>query len=192
MRPIIFATAALALAATTALAAPEKYELDPSHSQVMFSYAHLGFSTTYNILPGWEGEVMFDAENPANSSVEVSVPLSALFTGWEARYAAFMSEEFFDAKDGDMITFTSTDIEVTGDKSAKITGDFSINGVTKSVTLDARLTKAGPNPIYDNRDWLGFDATTTLLRSDFGVGKYAPYVSDELKVNISIEAGKAE
>jgi len=184
--------AALAMGATGAVAAPEAYKLDPSHSQVLFSYNHLGFSTTYGMFSGFEGEIIFDAEDPAASSVSVSMPITSMFTGWEKREEHFMSDEFFDASEGDMVTFTSTDIEVTGENSARITGDLTMNDITKSVVLDTTLNqKADAHPM-NNKPWLGFDASTTLLRSDFGVDKFAPYVSDEVEVKISIEAGKAE
>lgn len=191
-RTLFAAAAALAVSASGALAAPETYELDPSHSQVVFSYNHLGFSTTTGMFSGFEGTIEFDAEDPANSSVSVSMPVMSMFTGWEKREAHFMSDEFFGAKEGDMVTFTSTGIEVTGENTAKITGDLSMNGITKSVVLDTVLNqKADAHPM-NNRPWLGFDATTTLLRSDFGVDMFAPYVSDEVQVRISIEAGKPE
>jgi polyisoprenoid-binding protein YceI len=191
MRQTLIA-AALAFGATGAFAAPEAYTLDPSHSQVVFSYNHLGFSTTYGMFSGFEGEIMFDAQDPAASSVNVSMPVMSMFTGWEKREEHFMSDDFFGASEGDMVTFTSTGIEVTGDNAAKITGDLTMNGVTKSVVLDTTLNqKADAHPM-NNKPWLGFDATTTLLRSDFGVDKFAPYVSDEVEVKISIEAGKDE
>jgi len=177
--------------ATAALAEAEAYTLDSSHSQVLFSYNHLGFSTTYGMFSGLEGEIMFDEENPAESSVEVSMPLMSMFTGWEEREEHFMSEDFFDAAEGDMITFTSTDIEVTGENTADITGDLTMNDKTKSVVLETTLNKQAEHP-SNNKPWLGFDATTTLLRSDFGVGNFAPYVSDEVEVMISLEAEKAE
>lgn len=184
--------AVLALGATGAFAAPEKYTLDPSHSQVVFSYNHLGFSTTTGMFAGFEGEILFDAEDPAASSVSVSIPVTSMFTGWKERETHFMSEDFFGAKEGDLVTFTSTGIEVTGETTARITGDLTMNGVTKPVVLDTVLNqKADAHPM-ENKPWLGFSATTTLLRSDFGVDKFAPYVSDEVEVRISIEAGKAE
>ncbi|MGR3461013.1 MAG: YceI family protein [Roseovarius sp.] len=193
MRPTVFTTAAaLALAATMAQAAPETYELDPSHSQVVFTYNHLGFSTTTGMFSGFEGEIQFDEEDPANSSVSVSMPLMSMFTGWEKREADILSDEFFGAEPGDMVTFTSTDIEVTGENTAIITGDLTMNGITKSVALDTTMTQKSESHPMNNRPWIGFDATTTLKRTDFGVGKYAPYVSDELQVEISIEAGKPE
>lgn len=183
---------AAALSTTASLAfAAERYTLDSSHSQVLFSYNHLGFSTTFGMFSGFEGEIMFDQENPANSSVTVSMPTKSMFTGWEAREGHFMSEDFFGATDEDMITFVSTGIEVTGEGTANITGDLTMNDITKSVVLDAVLNQAGTNPLA-NKDWAGFDATTTLLRSDFGLGAFAPAVSDEVEVRISVEAAKAE
>ena len=189
MKPMIIA-AALALSATSAAAA-EKYVLDSSHSQVVFSYQHLGFSTTYGMFSGFEGEIMFDQENPANSSVTVSMPTRSMFTGWEERTQHFLSGDFFGAEEDDMITFTSTGIEVTGETTALITGDLTMNDVTKSVVLDATLNQVGDHP-QAGKPWAGFDATTTLLRSDFNVGAYAPYVSDEVEVRISLEAMKAD
>ncbi|QGX98465.1 polyisoprenoid-binding protein [Roseovarius faecimaris] len=183
--------AALAALATTATAEAEKYVLDAGHSQVVFSYDHLGYSTTYNMFSGFNGEIMFDQDSPANSSVSVSMPVMSLFTGWEARFEHFMSEDFFGAADGDMITFTSTGIEVTGEDTAMITGDLTINGTTKSVVLDSKLNRVAEHPMA-GKPWAGFDATTTILRSDFGLGKFAPHVSDELAVMISIEAQKAD
>ncbi|QJF51519.1 YceI family protein [Roseobacter ponti] len=193
MKPIAFA-AALAAATVTAgsaFADAEKYVLDASHSQVLFSYNHLGFSTTYGMFSGFEGEIMFDQEDPAASSVTVSMPVMSMFTGWEKREGHFMSDDFFGAEEGDMVTFTSTGIEVTGEDTAKITGDLTMNDITKSVVLDAVLNKTGDHP-QAGKPWAGFDATTTLLRSDFEVGAFAPFVSDEVEVMISLEAMKAE
>lgn len=185
-------TAALVLGAGAALAEPEKYLLDASHSQILFSYEHLGYSTTYGMFSGFEGEIMFDEENPENSSVTVSMPVTSMFTGWEQRDTHFMSADFFDAAASeDLVSFTSTAIELTGEDSALITGDLTLNGVTKSVVLDAHLNQAGMHPM-EQKPWAGFDARTTLLRSDFGVGAFAPVVSDEVEVRISIEAMKAD
>lgn len=187
--------AALATFATAALAAPETYVLDASHSQVVFSYSHLGFSTSYGMFSGFEGQIKFDAEDPAGSSVTVAMPVQSMLTGWEPRFEHFMSPDFFGADDGDMITFTSTGIEVTGEDTAVITGDLTLNGVTKVVVLEANLngvTDSYPVPPFQGRKAAGFNATTTILRSDFNLGMFVPYVSDEVSLRISIEAMKAE
>ncbi len=187
MKSILLA-AAFALPASLATAA-DKYVLDSSHSQIVFSYDHLGYSTGYGMFSGFEGEIMFDMDNPARSSVNVSMPVKSMMTGWEARFDHFMSDDFFGAEDGDMITFTSTAIEVTGDDTALITGDLTINDITKPVVLEATLNQAGPHPT-EGKEWAGFDATTTLKRSDFELGAFAPFVSDEVEVMISVEAAK--
>lgn len=190
-RTSLIAAALATFGATQAIAAPEAYTLDSSHSQIVFSYNHLGFSTTYGMFSGFAGDIMYDAADPAASSVTVSMPVMSMFTGWEQRDGHFMSGDFFGATEEDMVTFTSTSIEVTGENTALITGDLSMNDITQSVTLDAVLNQAADHPMAET-PWLGFDATTTILRSDFGVGNFAPFVSDEVEVIISIEAMKAE
>ena len=193
MKPLLLATTLTAASASLAFAA-DRYELDASHSQVVFSYKHLGFSTTFGMFSGFEGEIMFDQDDPANSSVTVSMPTKSMFTGWEARDQHFMADDFFGATDDDLITFTSTSIEVTGDDTALITGDLTMNDITQSVVLDATLNQTGPYPFGPKQGTptAGFNATTTILRSDFGVGAFAPAVSDEVEVQISIEALAAE
>lgn len=180
-----------ALAAAPAFAEAEKYTLDASHSQIVFSYNHLGYSTGFGMFSGFDGEIQFDQANPAASSVTVSFPVKSMLTGWQQRFDHFMSADFFGATDEEMVTFTSTAIEVTGDTTAKITGDLMLNDVTKSVVLDATLNQVGDHPM-EGKPWAGFNATTTLLRSDFNVGMFAPFVSDEVQVQISIEAMKAD
>ena len=186
--------AAIATGATAAFAAPVKYELDPSHAQVVFSYNHLGFSTTTGMFSGFGGEIMFDEGDPANSSVSVSMPVMSMFTGWEAREGHFMSGDFFGAEEGDLVSFVSTGIEVTGDNTALITGDLTMNDVTKSVVLETTLNQKAPYPFGPKQGTptLGLNATTTLLRSDFNLGAFAPAVSDEVEVVISLEAWEAE
>ncbi|THD74627.1 polyisoprenoid-binding protein [Thalassobius vesicularis] len=193
MKKTMFAAGVAAAILTAGLAAaePQKYVLDASHSQIVFNYTHLGFSTTYGMFSGFDGEIMFDQENPAASSVTVSFPVKTMLTGWEERFAHFMSPDFFDAADDEAVSFVSTGIEVTGETTAKITGDLTLNGVTKPVVLDAVLNQKGDHPMA-GKPWAGFNATTTLLRSDYGLGLYAPYVSDEVQVMISVEAMKAE
>ncbi|MFW2587593.1 YceI family protein [Sagittula sp. SSi028] len=189
MKSAFFATV-LALAPISALAG-EAYTLDPSHSQILFTYNHLGYSTGMGMFSGFEGTIDWDKENPAQSSVEVSFPVRSMMTGWEERFTHFMSDDFFGAAEDEMVSFTSTSIEVTGEDTANITGDLTLNGVTKEVVLDAKLNQMGDHPMA-NKPWAGFDATTTLIRSDYNVGAFAPYVSDEVEVTISVEAMKAD
>lgn len=191
-RPLSVALVA-ALTAFTAPAFAEavKYNLDPGHSQIVYSYNHLGFSTTYGMFSGFDGVVNFDADAPAESSVEVSFPVSSMITGFQARHDHFMTAELLNAEVNKDVTFKSTSIEVTGEKTAKITGDLTLNGVTKAVVLDTVLNQAGEHPM-EKKQWIGLTATTTLMRSEFGLGMAVPFISDEIPLSINIEASKAE
>ncbi len=187
-----FATLAAlaALATSPALAAPVTYTIDASHAQIIFSYNHVGYSTGYGMFSGFGGEVVYDAEAPAASSVSVTFPVRSMLTGWEARFEHFMSPDFFDAAEDEAVSFTSTAVEVTGDTTGKITGDLTLNGVTKAVVLETTLNKAEayPLPPFEGKPALGFTAIATVLRSDFGLGAFAPFISDEVQIQISFEA----
>jgi polyisoprenoid-binding protein YceI len=188
----ILSTAALitALSTTSVFADAEAYVLDSSHSQVLFSYNHVGYSTTWGMFSGFEGQIMFDVDEPAASSVSVSIPVMSMYTGWEQRLGHFMSAEFFNAEEGDMITFESTGIEVTGENTALITGDMTANDITVEVILDTVLNAQGeyPVPPFAGAMAAGFTATTSILRSDFDLGAFAPFISDEVEIVLSIEA----
>lgn len=180
-----------ALAAAPAFAAPETYTLDTSHSDIVASYNHLGYSTTTMLFSGITGEIQFDQEDPAASSVTLSFPIASMMTADKGRYDHFMTPEFFGAADNPNGTFTSTSIEVTGETTANITGDLTLNGITKPVVLAATMNTVGEHPMM-KKPWAGFSATTTVLRSEFDMGMFTPFVSDEVLVEISVEAMKAE
>ncbi|PUB13146.1 YceI family protein [Yoonia sediminilitoris] len=188
---LIAAALVIAGFTTQAAASSANYVLDASHSQVLFSYNHLGYSTTYGPFSGIEGTINFNQEDPAASRVSVPFPVRSMFTGWEERFNHFISDDFFGADEDEMVIFTSTSIEVTGDTTALNTCDLTLNGATKPVVLDAKMNQSGEHPMA-KKPWAGFDATATILRSDFEVGAFAPFVSDEVALNISIEATVAE
>lgn len=190
MRPLIslaYSTVAAAAFSLPTLAEPAIWTLDASHSQIVFSYDHLGYSTNWGMFSGFDGTIEWNEVDPAASSVVVTFPVRSMLTGWEARFEHFMSSDFFGAADDEMVEFRSTAIEVTGDATARITGDLTLNGVTRSVVLDAVLNQTGTHPM-EGKPWAGFGATTALLRSDFGLGLFTPFVSDEVQVQIQIEA----
>ncbi|WP_296418779.1 YceI family protein [Pseudooctadecabacter sp.] len=191
MKTLLLSSALTAAAATSVWAEATPYTLDASHSQIVFSYDHLGYSRTTGMFSGFEGTIMFDEADPSASSVEVSFPAESLITGWPAREGHFLSDDFFGAEANPVVSFTSTAIEVTGDNTGVITGDLTINGITQSVALDAKLNQASNHPMQE-KPWVGFDATTTLLRSDFDMGNFAPFVGDEVDIYISIEAAAAD
>ncbi len=196
MKNLVLAAILATPFATSAVAAPEAYELNASHSQILFTYDHAGFSTTFGMYSGFTGDIMFDAGDPAASSVSVTFPAESMITGWDARSGHFLqSGDFFKLGDFPDVTFVSTSIEVTGDDTANITGDLTLNGVTKAVVLETVLnatTEEYPFPPHQGKKAMGLDATGTLLRSDFNLGMFAPFIPEEVPLTISIEAVAAE
>lgn len=178
--------AAFALAAGAALAEPQEYAFDSSHSQIVFEYNHLGFSTTTGMFSGITGKIAFDADQPANSSVEATFPLASLMTGDEGRDKHFLTADFFgsDAAAPE-VTFVSTSIEVTGDNTALITGDLTLNGVTKPVVIAAKFIGEGKDPWGGYR--AGFEGTTTIKMKDFGIKMDLGPASENIELVFSIE-----
>ncbi|WP_375262606.1 YceI family protein [Palleronia sp.] len=183
-----FAAGLAALTATHVAAEPAPYTVDEAHSEILFSWSHGGFSTTRGLVFDLTGDLMFDEEEPANSSVQVSFPASAMNVT-PGLFQHLMTDDFFGSEDS-RVTFESTSIEVTGETEGKIIGDLTINGQTKEVTLDAELTERGENPM--GQPTVGFEAETTILRSDYGLGAFAPFVSDEVAIKIALEARPAD
>jgi polyisoprenoid-binding protein YceI len=189
-RPFLV-VAALFGAVAAAQAAPVTYQLDPEHTNVLFSWSHLGFSNPSAQLAVSEGTVVYDEAKPAASSVEVTLPLTGL-DGLVSELADDLkSDKFFDAAKYPTITFKSTKVQSLGGGKFKVTGDLTVHGVTKPVVLDAKLNKLGEHPML-KVPAIGFDATATIKRSDFGVGAYVPSVSDEVKIRITTEAHAAK
>lgn len=186
MRKILLA-AALALTSAAALAAPATYTLDANHTMVLATWNHFGFSNPTANFGDAKGTLVYDAENPANSSVEVTLPLSGLQTFVPALNEHLQAADFFDAAQFPQATFKSTKVESTGQDTLKVAGDLTIKGVTKPVVLDVHLNKAGDHPMR-KVPAIGFDATATIKRSDFGLGNFAPMVSDEVQLRITTEA----
>ncbi|MDZ7788462.1 MAG: YceI family protein [Halofilum sp. (in: g-proteobacteria)] len=177
--------AALALA-QPALAA-ETYVFDKGHTNIQFSWDHFGFSTTSAEFEEFSGELQFDPENRANSSIAVTIDLDSVDTGFDT-FNGHLTEkpEWFDTREHPEATFTSTDIEALGDDRLRVTGDLTLKGVTKEITLETTINKIGEHPVT-NAKTIGFDATTTVSRSAFDMGQYAPSVGDEVTISISSE-----
>lgn len=178
---------ALALVSASAFAAPITYKLDPTHTDVLFTWNHLGFSNPTGHFGQIEGTLVYDEADPTRSSVEVTLPLAGLDTHVAKLDDHLKKDEFLDAAKYPTITFKSTKVEVAGGGKLKVTGDLTLRGVTKPVVLDAKLNGAGPHPMK-KVPAIGFDATTTIKRSEFGIDAYVPNISDELKVSITTEA----
>jgi polyisoprenoid-binding protein YceI len=174
-------------AAVTAQAAPVTYKMDPGHTNVLFSWNHFGFSNPTANLGLGEGTIVFDDKDPSKSSVDVTLPLAGLDTHMPALDEHLKKPDFFDADKYPTVTFKSTNVQAVGGNKFKVTGNLTVHGVTKPVVLDATLNKSGEHPMMKVQT-VGFDATASLKRSDFGVGAYVPNVSDEIQIHITTEA----
>ena len=186
MRKLLLATALFAFAGV-AFAAPVSYKVDPNHTNVLASWTHFGFSRPTVNFGQADGTIVYDAENVGASSVQVTLPLKGLSAFAEDFYDHLTSADWFDAAQYPDATFKSTAVEAAGEGRLKVTGDLTVKGVTKPVVLDVTLNHAGEHPM-GKRAAIGFDATATVKRSDFGLGKYAPNVSDEVALRITTEA----
>jgi len=191
---LLFASVPVFAADGAKVLGAEKYDIDASHSEVVFGWNHFGFSNPTARFDKIEGSVLLDKADLTKSSISVSLPLESLDTRVAKLDEALKSPDFFDAAKYPTITFKSTKVEKAGENGLKITGDLTIHGVTRPVTLDAKVNKIGifEIPGVIKAQAAGFDATTVIRRSDFGVTKYVPAVSDEIPVRITLDAKQAQ
>lgn len=181
----------LSMLAAPAFAAGVDYKIDPTHTTVLATWNHFGFSNPSANFGGAEGTIRYDADDVAASSVEVTLPLASLDTFVPKLDEHLKGGDFFDAAKYPTITFKSTKVEAAGADALKVTGDLTVHGVTRPATLDVKLNKTGEQPML-KVPAIGFDATTTLKRSEFGVDQYVPMVSDEVQIRITTEAHAAK
>lgn len=200
MRSILAATAALGLMAAPALAqdlsetASGAYSLEKNHAYLTFAVSHNGLSSYIVNFTDFDASIDFNAEDPAASTLSVSINPTALETHYpepakKAEWEAELSTDakFFNAGEHPAITFTSTSVETTGEVTGTVTGDLTFLGVTKPVTLDVTYGGTGNAPWFGERDLIGFDATTTIKRSDFGMTAMVPNIGDDVTVSFSGE-----
>lgn len=187
-RRMLSTTAALAaLALAQPALATETYVFDQAHTNIQFHWDHFGFSTTSAEFEEFSGELQFDPENTANSSVDVTIDLDSVDSGFET-FNGHLTEkgEWFDTDRHPEATFTSTDIKELGQNRLRVTGDLTLKGITREVTLETTINKIGQHPVSEAKT-IGFDATTTVSRSAFDMGQYAPSVGDEVTITVSSE-----
>jgi polyisoprenoid-binding protein YceI len=199
---VITRTVAVAFAVALAAAAPARaadlskaeaghYVLDKSHAKVLFSINHLGFSTYYGFFPNLSGTLDLDPAAPTKSALSVTINVAGLVTTDPKLDTKLKSDTFFDTAKFPKATFKSTAIEVTGEGRGKLTGDLTLHGVTKPVTLDVTFNGAGSPPMTQIYV-VGFDAVGTLKRSDFGIKNFVPLVGDDVTLRIGCEFDRAQ
>ena len=184
-------TVAYGLASVPALA--DTYVLDKNHTEVRFSWNHLGLSRQSGRFLDVDGKLEFDPEQPDASSLDVTIRVGSLTTGVKELDAGLKSKEFFDTAQFPAATFRSTSVRALGAKTAQVTGDLTLAGKTNPVVLDVAWKFIGEhplskiNPVYTDLYYTGFSATAVLRRSDWGITRTIPYVSDEIRLSIEAE-----
>lgn len=178
-------------AAQPVVAQSGTYALDPAHTIVLASWNHMGYSNPSLNFADAKGELVYNAENPSASSVNVTLPLSGITSFTKEFDTHLRNSDFFDIAKFPEATFKSTSVTPAGVNKFTVAGDLTIKGISKPVTLDVTLNGAGEHPMTKQQA-IGFDATTTLKRSDFGLEMAAPAVSDEVKLRITTEAQMAD
>jgi len=196
MKQVLSALAIALVAAATPVAAQQvpgtadvskvqagTYKADPNHTQVVWSVDHMGFSMLTGMFGQITGSLTIDPKEPAKAKLEIEVPMSGLVVTSEKFAKHLATPEFLDVQKHPTATFRSTSIEASGEK-ATIVGDLTLHGVTKPVTLQAVFHGVGVNPM-NKAETIGFSATGKVKRSDFGLGAFAPVVSDEVDLTIA-------
>lgn len=191
LRSFVAATAIFAGSA----AISETYVLDSSHTEVVFSWNHAGLTTQRGEWTSVSGEIDFDPADVAATAARVEIDANSLHSGFEALDVELKGEGFFDVESNPTITFTSTSAVQTGAQSMRLSGDLVVKGQTVPAVLDVDLVFQGEHPLggffdYYQGEWIGVEATSTLLRSEVGVGQFAPLTSDVVHLEISAEMRK--
>ncbi|MGL4674301.1 MAG: YceI family protein [Wohlfahrtiimonas sp.] len=186
MRSIIVPTLFLVVS-SFATAKETTYEIDPTHTATVFSWDHLGYSTPSANFKAINGEIIFDDANIENSTVNVTIDTKSINTNVDIFDNKLQGSDWFNAIKFPKITFKSTAIKALGNDQFQVDGTLIIKGVEQNISLQAKLNKKGLHPMA-NKEAIGFNATTQFNRSEFDMGDYAPAVSDQINVNITVEA----
>ena len=183
---LLTALAFTGVVATSAVAAPLTYSVDGSHTFPRFSYLHFGYSTQLNSFSKTTGKVVYDPQ-AQQGSVDIVISTKSVNTGFADFNEHIQGEDFLDTAKFPEATFKSTKVVFEGEKPKSIEGQLTIKGVTKPVTLTVTSFQSAPHPMM-KKPTIGANAFTVIKRSEFNAGKYAPYVGDEVRIDIAIEA----
>ena len=174
--------------AAGALAAPETFNVEPTHTYPRFEYSHFGYSNQQQRFDTTRGTLVIDRA-AKTGSVDVTIDATSVNTGYALFNQHIQGADFFDTAKHPTITFKSNKVKFEGDKPVAIEGELTIKGVTKPVTLTVTSFHSMPHPML-KKDAIGANASAKVKRSEFNMGKNVPYVSDEVSLTIAVEAIK--
>ncbi|WP_105530518.1 YceI family protein [Solimicrobium silvestre] len=185
MKKLLVLIAVLGIS-VTALAAPEIYVIDGSHTMPRFEYNHFGYSIQLSRFDSTTGKITLDRQ-AKSGSVEVEILSNSVDTGSAAFNHDIQSADFLDTGTYPTINYKSTKVSFSGDVPTSVEGNLTIKGITKPVTLTITSFHCMTHPML-KKDACGANATAKINRSDFNAGKYAPYVSDEMTLIFGVES----
>jgi len=180
----------LGVATLSAPAQAATYKVDPAHAFAVFKVSHFGWSNNWGRFNDVSGSVDFDKSDVTKSKVSITIKTASVDTNHKKRDAHLRSPDFFNAKEFPEMKFVSTKIMKTGDKTANVTGNLTLLGVTKPVTLSVTWNREGPHFRNKDKTHTGFSATGTIKRSDFGMKKFVPAIGDNITIFLDVEAIK--
>ena len=187
MKKIISLVIALVFSAVAqAQAAPEVYAYDPLHTQVLFSINHMGYTNVHGRFNKLKGGFTLDEQNPETATADITIDAASVDLP-DATWMEHTREKFLEPEKFPIITFKSTGVKRTGDKTATMTGNLTLHGVTRPITLMVTLNNIGINPMMQSQKDAGFTVTGMIKRSDFGIAAYIPMVGDEVALTIEVD-----
>lgn len=186
--PAVQVGAVLSAALTGGPALAAEYQIDPTHTSVVASWSHFGFSHPTAGFADASGTISFEADEPEKAAISITIPIKTVDTKVPALTEEFLNgADYFDVAKYPTATFISTQVTAKGDNKFDVAGDLTIKGVTRPVVMQAVLNGVGEHPMT-KKPAIGFDATALIKRTEFNMGIYAPYVSDEVTLTLSTEA----
>jgi polyisoprenoid-binding protein YceI len=181
---VAFAQPAMELTNDPAAVQAGAYGVEPLHTRVLFSVSHMGFTTWYGEFTNVSGTLTLDPKKPADSALEIHIPVGTVSTTNAKLDGELKSDQWLDATQFPEMVFKSTKITETAKGAGKVTGDLTLHGVTRPVTLAVKFNGAGTNPL-DKKYTAGFEVSGKIKRSDFGVKTYVPLIGDDVDLIIS-------
>lgn len=181
------------LAVSYPASAAETYKIDKLHTEIRFTYNHIGLTTQAGQFLEYDGSLTFDEAKPEASTLSVTIQAASITTHVPALDKTLRGPDFFDTERHPQITFKSTRVIRTGAKTGRVIGDLTIRGITHPVTMAITFNFGGVHPLamalpkYKGATAVAFSARTEILRSEFGLGKYAPLTSDAVVISIETE-----
>lgn len=179
-------SSALTMASLASAALPTQWQLDDSHTRVGFSVEHLGFSTTMGHFNDVDGTVNYDIKSPNATSLNFVIQTDSIDTNWEARDEHLRKADFFDVAKYPTMTFKSTQVNFFNPQQATVTGDFTMLGQTKPLTLKVTLKKIANSPLT-KEPVVGFRATGTIDRAAYGMTTFADGITTKVPIQIDAE-----